>query len=84
MTKLIYLNLVSMIVASNLLVTNLYSFNATLLLETLRGKRMMFVGDSLNKGQYMSMVCLIHSIIPEHAKSIEMFDSLTVFRAKVT
>ncbi|KAI3458495.1 hypothetical protein Pfo_015158 [Paulownia fortunei] len=39
------------------------SFNATLMLETLRGKRMMFVGDSLNRGQYVSMVCLLHRII---------------------
>jgi hypothetical protein len=45
---------------------------------------MMFVGDSLNRGQYVSMVCLLHSIIPEEAKSMETFDSLTVFTAKVT
>ncbi|KAE7996557.1 hypothetical protein FH972_001270 [Carpinus fangiana] len=61
---------------------SLPSFNATLMLETLRGKRMMFVGDSLNRGQYVSMVCLLHSIIPEEAKSMETFDSLTVFTAK--
>ncbi|KAG1338067.1 putative protein trichome birefringence-like 33 [Cocos nucifera] len=57
-------------------------FNATLMLEMLRGKRMMFVGDSLNRGQYVSMVCLLHRIIPESAKSMETFDSLTVFKAK--
>ncbi|GLT31516.1 hypothetical protein SLA2020_062490 [Shorea laevis] len=57
-------------------------FNATLMLEMLRGKRMMFVGDSLNRGQYVSMVCLLHRLIPEHAKSMESFDSLTVFTAK--
>lgn len=45
---------------------------------------MMFVGDSLNRGQYVSFVCLLHSIIPEDAKSMETFDSLTVFTAKVT
>ena len=45
---------------------------------------MMFVGDSLNRGQYVSMVCLLHSLIPEDAKSMETFDSLTVFTAKVT
>ncbi|KAJ9160387.1 hypothetical protein P3X46_025794 [Hevea brasiliensis] len=61
---------------------NLPSFNATLMLETLRGKRMMFVGDSLNRGQYVSMVCLLHRLIPEDAKSMETFDSLTVFTAK--
>ncbi|EEF41500.1 protein trichome birefringence-like 33 [Ricinus communis] len=61
---------------------DLPSFNATLMLETLRGKRMMFVGDSLNRGQYVSMVCLLHRLIPEEAKSMETFDSLTVFTAK--
>lgn len=44
---------------------------------------MMFVGDSLNRGQYVSMVCLLHSLIPDHSKSMETFDSLTVFTAKV-
>jgi hypothetical protein len=59
------------------------SFNATLMLEMLRGKRMLFVGDSLNRGQYVSLVCLLHRFIPESSKSMETFDSLTVFRAKV-
>ncbi|XP_056168908.1 protein trichome birefringence-like 33 isoform X3 [Syzygium oleosum] len=61
---------------------NLPSFNATLMLETLRGKKMMFVGDSLNRGQFVSMVCLLQSAIPEGAKSMETFGSLTVFTAK--
>ncbi|XP_019158175.1 PREDICTED: protein trichome birefringence-like 33 [Ipomoea nil] len=57
-------------------------FNATLMLESLRGKRMMFVGDSLNRGQFVSMVCLLHRIITETAKSIKENGSLTVFTAK--
>ncbi|KAE9465157.1 hypothetical protein C3L33_02932, partial [Rhododendron williamsianum] len=61
---------------------SLPSFNATLMLETLRGKRMMFVGDSLNRGQYVSLVCLLHGLIPEEAKSMETNGSLTIFRAK--
>ncbi|AES99651.2 putative PMR5 domain, PC-Esterase, protein trichome birefringence-like 32/46 [Medicago truncatula] len=61
---------------------DLPKFNASLMLETLRGKRMMFVGDSLNRGQYVSFVCLLHQLIPEDAKSMETFDSLTVFTAK--
>uniref|UniRef100_A0ACD5WF79 Uncharacterized protein n=1 Tax=Avena sativa TaxID=4498 RepID=A0ACD5WF79_AVESA len=61
---------------------DLPSFNATLMLEMLRGKRMLFVGDSLNRGQYVSLVCLLHRAIPESSKSMETFDSLTVFRAK--
>ncbi|KAJ6303816.1 hypothetical protein OIU77_017653 [Salix suchowensis] len=43
---------------------------------------MMFVGDSLNRGQYVSMVCLLHRLIPEDQKSMETFGSLTVFTAK--
>ncbi|XP_031115125.1 protein trichome birefringence-like 33 isoform X2 [Ipomoea triloba] len=58
------------------------TFNATLMLESLRGKRMMFVGDSLNRGQFVSMVCLLHRIIPESAKSFKENGSLTVFTAK--
>ncbi|KAL5164038.1 Protein trichome birefringence-like 33 [Glycine soja] len=61
---------------------NLPTFNARLMLEKLRGKRMIFIGDSLNRSQYVSLICLLHQIIPENAKSMETFDSLTVFTAK--
>ncbi|XP_076959590.1 protein trichome birefringence-like 34 isoform X2 [Bidens hawaiensis] len=40
-----------------------WRFNATRLLEELRNKRMVFVGDSLNRGQWVSMVCLLDSSI---------------------
>lgn len=60
-----------------------YSFNATLMLEKLRGKRMLFVGDSLNRGQFVSMVCLLHRVIPEGEKSFKTVESLTNFHAKV-
>lgn len=58
------------------------SFNATLMLEMLRGKRMLFVGDSLNRGQYVSLLCLLHRAIPDAGKSFETVDSLSIFRAK--
>ncbi|KAB2078599.1 hypothetical protein ES319_A06G174400v1 [Gossypium barbadense] len=60
------------------------SFNATLMLETLRGKRMMFVGDSLNRGQFVSMICLLHKLIPDDQKSMKTHKngSLTVFKAR--
>ncbi|KAL1535462.1 protein trichome birefringence-like 33 [Salvia divinorum] len=63
---------------------SLPSFNASLMLETLRGKRMMFVGDSLNLAQFYSMICLVQKIIPSNAKSItRKFNGLLrVFRAK--
>ncbi|CAG7877910.1 unnamed protein product [Brassica rapa] len=61
---------------------SLPSFDAKMMLESLRGKKMMFVGDSLNRGMYVSLVCLLHSQIPEHSKSMETFGSLTVFSLK--
>ncbi|CAF1807367.1 hypothetical protein Bca4012_028928 [Brassica carinata] len=61
---------------------DLPSFNTTLMLETLRGKRMMYVGDSLNRGMFVSMICLLHRVIPDDQKSIKTSGSLTVFTAK--
>ncbi|KAF8748879.1 hypothetical protein HU200_012806 [Digitaria exilis] len=39
------------------------AFDATRVLEALRGRRMLFVGDSLGRGQFASMVCLLQSAI---------------------
>ncbi|XP_074274255.1 protein trichome birefringence-like 33 [Silene latifolia] len=61
---------------------DLPQFNATLMLEALRNKRMLFTGDSLNRGQFMSMVCLLQRLVPENQKSMETIESLIVFRLK--
>ncbi|KAK4603014.1 hypothetical protein RGQ29_011837 [Quercus rubra] len=39
-------------------------FNGTDLLERLRGKRVIFAGDSLNRNQWESIACLLYSAIP--------------------
>ncbi|PUZ66439.1 hypothetical protein GQ55_3G307600 [Panicum hallii var. hallii] len=49
------------------------AFDAARVLEALRGKRMLFVGDSLGRGQFASMVCLLQSAIPDAgARSFRM------------
>ncbi|KAF5471491.1 hypothetical protein F2P56_008279 [Juglans regia] len=60
---------------------NLPRFNATALLETLRNKRLVFVGDSLNRNQWVSMVCLVDSWIPPKLRSMHNNDSLNIFKA---
>ncbi|KAL2509946.1 Protein trichome birefringence-like 34 [Forsythia ovata] len=58
-------------------------FNATALLERLRNKRLVFVGDSLNRGQWVSMVCLLEKAIPKGLKSMHNNgSSLITFKAK--
>ncbi|KAL3027302.1 hypothetical protein AAZX31_03G044000 [Glycine max] len=59
-------------------------FNATALLERLRNKRMVFVGDSLNRGQWVSMVCLVESSVPPTLKSMRTIanGSLNIFKAE--
>ncbi|XAR68768.1 hypothetical protein NMG60_11000130 [Bertholletia excelsa] len=56
-------------------------FNATALLEKLRGKRLVFVGDSLNRDQWVSMVCLVESAIPPSLKSRQFDGNLVTFKA---
>ncbi|KAF7816490.1 protein ESKIMO 1-like isoform X1 [Senna tora] len=59
---------------------SLPKFKPRVLLEKLRGKRLMFVGDSLNRNQWESMICLVQSVIPSGRKSLNKTGSLAVFR----
>ncbi|MBA0687875.1 hypothetical protein Goari_005695, partial [Gossypium aridum] len=54
-------------------------FNAKDMLERLRGKRVVIVGDSINHSQFESLACLLYSAIP----GLSSFDARNrVFRAE--
>ncbi|KAM0927989.1 hypothetical protein ACQ4PT_002198 [Festuca glaucescens] len=54
-------------------------FDAARLLENLRGKRLAFVGDSLNRNQWVSMVCLIDAGTPGLNKTVNSNGALFSF-----
>ncbi|KAM7529536.1 hypothetical protein LguiB_032946 [Lonicera macranthoides] len=49
--------------------------------KKLRNKRMVFVGDSLNRNQWVSMVCMVESLIPPASKFVHFNGSLVTFKA---
>ncbi|KAJ4757036.1 Protein trichome birefringence [Rhynchospora pubera] len=57
-------------------------FDAKSVLRKLKGKRLMFVGDSLQLYQWLSFVCLVQSVIPATEKSMHKTITLSVFTAK--
>ncbi|GFP91792.1 protein trichome birefringence-like 34 [Phtheirospermum japonicum] len=61
---------------------DLPSFNGKALLEKIKGKKLIFVGDSLNRNQWRSMLCLLDSYLPTSSnKALALTDNLCYFHA---
>lgn len=59
-------------------------FDATDMLERLRGKRVIIVGDSLNRNQWESLACLLYSALPTSQTLVDVKSGVyKVFTAKV-
>ncbi|KAG9156820.1 hypothetical protein Leryth_022744 [Lithospermum erythrorhizon] len=56
-------------------------FNATKMLERLRNKRLVLVGDSVNRNQWVSLMCMLEGSIPAPFKSMKLMGSLYTFKA---
>ncbi|KAL6177049.1 hypothetical protein ACLB2K_053681 [Fragaria x ananassa] len=46
-------------------------FNATKMLELIRGKRLVFVGDSINRNQWESMLCMLMGAVKDPSRVYE-------------
>ncbi|XP_057808203.1 protein trichome birefringence-like 34 isoform X2 [Salvia miltiorrhiza] len=57
-------------------------FNGTKFLEKIRGKRLMFVGDSLSRNQWTSMLCLIESALgPSSPRTVVRDENMRSFHS---
>ncbi|CAL9236288.1 unnamed protein product [Arabidopsis halleri] len=54
-------------------------FDGKLLLEKLRGKKLMFVGDSIHYNQWQSMVCMVQSVIHSGKKTLKHTAQMSIF-----
>lgn len=50
---------------------NISRFNATKILDLIRGKRLVFVGDSINRNQWESMLCMLMGAVKDPKKVYE-------------
>ncbi|XP_022138760.1 protein trichome birefringence-like 11 [Momordica charantia] len=53
-------------------ICNLPRFNAALMLEKLRNKRVVFVGDSIGRNQWESLLCMLSSAVPNKESIYEV------------
>ncbi|XP_047963407.1 protein trichome birefringence-like 11 isoform X1 [Salvia hispanica] len=51
---------------------NLPRFDAKVMLEKLRGKRLAFVGDSIGRNQWESLLCMLSSVVPNKTSIYEV------------
>ncbi|KAF7145570.1 hypothetical protein RHSIM_Rhsim04G0081200 [Rhododendron simsii] len=54
-------------------------FNGAELLLRLRGKRLLFVGDSLSLNQWQSLTCMIHVAVPRAKYTLQRTQGLSTF-----
>ncbi|KAJ9549298.1 hypothetical protein OSB04_021841 [Centaurea solstitialis] len=46
------------------------------------GKRVIFVGDSVNRNQWISMVCMLQTVIPTGQKKMQKVVDISLFTFK--
>ncbi|KAG0470504.1 hypothetical protein HPP92_017204 [Vanilla planifolia] len=47
-------------------------FDAKKMLEKLRGRRLVFVGDSIGRNQWESLICMLASVVPDKSSIFEV------------
>jgi hypothetical protein len=60
-----------------------FRFNALDFLAKYRGKKIMFVGDSLSLNQFNSLACMIHSWVPKTRTSFSKESAISTITFQV-
>ena len=60
-----------------------YRFDGRDFLEKMRGKSIMFVGDSLSRNQWQSLTCLLHSAVPNSNYTLDRVGDVSIFTLTV-
>ncbi|KAK1416696.1 hypothetical protein QVD17_25811 [Tagetes erecta] len=55
---------------------SLSRFDGPNLLEKLKGKTIMFIGDSLSKNHWLSLLCMIHSSVPSARYTVKIHGAI--------
>lgn len=62
---------------------NYCRFNGVDLLRKLKGKQLMFVGDSLSLNQWQSLTCMLHVVVPKAKYTSKTVQGLSTFKFPV-
>lgn len=63
---------------------SLCRFNALDFLSMFRGKKILFVGDSLSLNQWQSLTCMLHAAVPQAEFTIQKKGNLSTFTFPVS
>ncbi|KAG4994917.1 hypothetical protein JHK86_031744 [Glycine max] len=55
-------------------------FNGVEFLLQMKGKTMMFVGDSLGRNQWQSLICMIYDVVPQTQTQLVRGEPFSTFR----
>lgn len=59
-------------------------FNGVEFMLEMKGKTVMFVGDSLGRNQWQSLICMLSSAVPQAQTQLLRGDPLSTFRFLVS
>lgn len=61
-----------------------FRFDGMRFVNEFKGKKIMFVGDSMSLNQWESLNCMLHSALPDTPYNLVRYDTLSAFTFTVS